>query len=310
METSLSTPPDTNQSQSTMQSKSAQSPQAPAPLVFWLLGILFLPIVLSTLLVAWHNEQILNIFWILLFAHILSFYGRKKETGTSESNQTPAITPSLQWVDISALIGCATLSVVLHQPALGAIGFAFWAYHAVNMFLPAPHARALAVGWLVFLLSPLFYLWLSYPLQNYSANAAHDLLSAFGVKGQVFHDLRGEAHRVLLQVGVRIYHVAAECNGFSLIFCSAITAAWFTLTRSLKTGWVVLAVGLSIPFAFTMNVLRIVTISILTQSSLKHYDLIHEVVGTLTFWLGLAAIFLVLRNQTPGRYVLSNSTPK
>lgn len=268
-------------------------PTAVTPALFWLLGLLFLPAISSTLLFGWHHEQVLNIFWILLFAHFISF--RYRYPRVEWKTFLPTTSISRQWGTILLLLTTGTASVFFQEPLLGIAGVAIWIYHILQRYFPLPHTRALTFGWLVFLASPLFYSWLSFPLQGLSADAAQDLLSMFGVPGRVLHDLRGEGHRILLQVGMRVYHVAAECNGFSLVFCSAITAGWLSLTQSFRLPGVALAICLSLPFAFTMNVLRIATISVLTQSSLKHYDLIHEVVGSLAFWLGLLAIYYALR---------------
>lgn len=276
-----------------MNSSCCLSQRSISPALFWLLGTLFIPVVSSTLLFGWHHEQVLNIFWILLFTHFISF--RSHHPAGERNSCFPETSLSHQWGIVLLFMSTGTASVFFQEPLLGIAGFSVWIYRALQRFLPQPHALALTFGWLVFLLSPLFYSWLSFPLQGLSADAAHDLLSVFGVQGRVLHDLRGEGHRILLQVGMRIYHVAAECNGFSLLFCSAITAGWLTIIRSLRIPWITLGICLSLPFAFTMNVLRIVTISVLTQSSLKYYNLIHEVVGSLAFWLGLAAIYYVLR---------------
>ena len=96
------------------------------------------------------------------------------------------------------------------------------------------------------------------------------------------------------------FHVASECNGFGVIFTCLLVALLLSIYRrsSLIDGALNLAAGLMLGFAF--NIIRIVVIVLLAPSLMQHYLLMHEIVGTITYWGCLVILWLLLKGPTTG----------
>jgi exosortase/archaeosortase family protein len=93
----------------------------------------------------------------------------------------------------------------------------------------------------------------------------------------------------------RPFHVAAECNGFGMVTSALLMATLLILYRRIplfdRAGWLVIALFLGLLF----NALRIVIIVLLAPLLPdERYMLMHEIVGLLTTYGGLAALYFLL----------------
>ncbi|MFP4352102.1 MAG: archaeosortase/exosortase family protein [Puniceicoccaceae bacterium] len=93
---------------------------------------------------------------------------------------------------------------------------------------------------------------------------------------------------LLLVVNGRPFHVAAECNGFGLLGTSLLLTVAFVFYR--RVGWVdaVLLLIAAVFLALVGNLVRIFIIILLAPLVGDHYMLMHEIVGTISFYGFLA----------------------
>jgi exosortase/archaeosortase family protein len=105
----------------------------------------------------------------------------------------------------------------------------------------------------------------------------------------------GNVPRLLLVVDGFPFEVAAECNGFGLLGASVLLGVMLVVYRSV--AWVdrMIVLAASVLLAVLFNVLRIIVICILAPVMPDHYQLMHEIVGNVFFWAGLAAVYGVVR---------------
>lgn len=108
----------------------------------------------------------------------------------------------------------------------------------------------------------------------------------------------GEPPKLILMVEDHPFHVASECNGFGVILTSLLIA--FLLSVYRKAGFLDTALNLAagVFLGFIFNLLRIVVIVLLAPYLMEHYMLMHEIVGTITYWTCLVALWLLLKGPT------------
>lgn len=94
---------------------------------------------------------------------------------------------------------------------------------------------------------------------------------------------------LLLVVNGRPFHVAAECNGFGLLGTCLLFTAAIVFYRRVPVLDIVLLIIASVFVAVVGNLIRIFVIITLAPKVGDHYMLMHEIVGTITFYafLGL-----------------------
>ena len=100
--------------------------------------------------------------------------------------------------------------------------------------------------------------------------------------------------KLILLVDSHPFHVASECNGFGVILTSLLIAILLSVYRrsGVLDGVINCVAALTLGFAF--NILRIVIIVLLTPALIEHYQLMHEIVGAITYWGCLVALWLLL----------------
>jgi len=93
---------------------------------------------------------------------------------------------------------------------------------------------------------------------------------------------------LLLVINDRPFHVAAECNGFGLLGTSLLLTVAFVFYR--KVSWLdaILLLIAAVFLALVGNLVRIFIIILLAPLVGDHYMLMHEIVGTITFYGFLA----------------------
>ena len=102
------------------------------------------------------------------------------------------------------------------------------------------------------------------------------------------------APQLLMYVNEHPFHVASECNGFGIMLTSLLLALLLAIYRRLGPLDIALNLVTGIIFGFVFNTLRIVIIVLLAPSLMEHYHLMHEIVGTITYWGCLATLWILL----------------
>ncbi|MEC7236184.1 MAG: archaeosortase/exosortase family protein, partial [Verrucomicrobiota bacterium] len=159
--------------------------------------------------------------------------------------------------------------------------------------------RTVAGTLCAFLLLSTFMAPLDWPLRSIAGKWSAYVLELIGQStelrlfGQV-----GEPPILILIVNEQPFHVASECNGFGVITTSLLLALLLAIHRRLNIfdlGLNLLA-GLIIGFIF--NIVRIVIIVLLAPSLMEYYQLMHEIIGGVTYWACLILVWLALNGPT------------
>ncbi|MGH7886746.1 MAG: exosortase C-terminal domain/associated protein EpsI [Candidatus Binatia bacterium] len=213
---------------------------------------------------------------------------------------------------------------LLIVPALGmalvgkAIGDAFT--ERVGMVLCLSGLVWLLFGWQIFkrLSFPLGYLWLMIPLPYVIVNEVAFKLRIMDA---------AVAAPVLRLLGVPVYRdnyflhlpdvtleVADLCSGISSVFSLFALGGAYVFFSPMRPTLKLLAVFSTIPFAVSINLLRIILTAALSYYvSLSVLNmLIHELTGTITFFIALA-LFILLCEMLQRRCLVSaphSTTPR
>ena len=146
-----------------------------------------------------------------------------------------------------------------------------------------------------FLVLSLFMNSLDWPLRTLAGQWSGGVLSLLGIE----IDLRlvtypTEPPKLFLMADKHPFHVASECNGFGVILASVLIALLLALYRKVGPVDTILNVLAGITLGIVFNILRITIIILLAPHMMPAYDLMHEIVGGLTFWLCLILVWLLL----------------
>ncbi|MCD8483709.1 MAG: exosortase/archaeosortase family protein [Verrucomicrobia bacterium] len=103
---------------------------------------------------------------------------------------------------------------------------------------------------------------------------------------------------LLLIVNDKPFHVAPECNGFGVMTSSILLTLLLIIHRQiglLDKG--LLLVG-ALTLAFAANILRIIIIVLLAPLvGTENYMLMHEIVGSITYYGCLIVIWLLIPSK-------------
>jgi exosortase/archaeosortase family protein len=104
--------------------------------------------------------------------------------------------------------------------------------------------------------------------------------------------------QLILTVDGSSFHVASECNGFGVILSCLLIALLLSLYNQLRPGFLLinLTAGLFLGFAF--NIIRITCIVLTAPFIISHYDLMHEIIGSITFWSALVLAWFLFNGPT------------
>ncbi|NBB79946.1 MAG: hypothetical protein GVY36_10960 [Verrucomicrobia bacterium] len=159
--------------------------------------------------------------------------------------------------------------------------------------------RTVAITLGVFLFISLWMVPLDWPLRALAGQWSESVLSWIGQDTALgLYTSAGEPPMLILLANEHSFHVASECNGFGVILTSLLIAVLLSVHRRLSLFGIArnLLFGLALGFAF--NTLRIVIIVLLAPSLMDHYDLMHEIVGAITYWVCLLIVWLALKGPT------------
>ena len=158
----------------------------------------------------------------------------------------------------------------------------------VRQFLPA------LVGFLVFGLLVGLFPALDWPLRAMAARYSGSFLAALGAPVQLLIE-PGRPAELLLAIGHSYFRVATECNGFGLLTSSLLVAT--ILGFQFRLPWLnkIGLLAISVPAAIIFNFLRIVSICLVAPRVPLPYFFVHETIGTIFYFAGLAVIWLAAR---------------
>lgn len=156
--------------------------------------------------------------------------------------------------------------------------------------------RTVAGTFCAFLLLSILMQPLDWPLRSLAGQFSGSTLALIGktVELGLQHSPETGAPQLLLLVDAHPFHVASECNGFGVILTSLLLSLMLAIYRKLSLFGAAINLVAGIALGFIFNTLRIVIIVLLAPSLIEHYHLMHEIVGTITYWGCLAIVWLLL----------------
>jgi len=280
---------------------------------FWLNGLLyaclsiaFLPITLWVATSANEQSRILNALLVLAMAiFLLVLYNRIKVEAPLTLNKSARNTLLVSY----ALLSLCFISRQTIQPSsevfyllssLIAVPAYCFGIASLVLFIFGQGLRRItytATGTLcAFMLLSILMTPLDWPLRTLAGKWSGMALSAAGktVELGVQDSTASTPPQLILMVNEHPFHVASECNGFGVILTSLLLAVLLAIYRRLGPIDIALNLLSSITLGFIFNTLRILIIVLLAPSMMDHYHLMHEIVGTITYWSCLILIWIIL----------------
>ena len=140
---------------------------------------------------------------------------------------------------------------------------------------------------------------IDWPLRTLAGKWSGYILSLLGksVELGIPEDTALAPQLILVVDGIK-FHVASECNGFGVILSCLLISFLLSIYNQLRLLPLLtnLAAGLFLGFAF--NILRITCIVLAAPFVIGHYDLMHEIIGIITFWSALIITWLLFNGPT------------
>lgn len=274
--------------------------------VFALLGFIFLPATLWFAAGTHEQSRLLNAMLVLVMATVILV-----RFGGVEIKNTFNLNPSAR----RALIACFVLLVA--QFIAARFAPAPWRGPASLLVIPAYCcALAAAVRYVfgegtnvisrtacaalgVFLSISVFMGPLDWPLRGLAGRFSAEALALIGKPVQLgLIGLQAGPPKLILLVDTHPFHVASECNGFGVILTSLMLSLLLAIYRRRGPLGIFMNLSIGLALGFSLNILRIVVIVLLAPYLMDHYMLMHEFVGTITYWGSLILIWIVLKGPT------------
>lgn len=159
--------------------------------------------------------------------------------------------------------------------------------------------KPLVIGVVALTVIIILFPLLDWPLRQLAGFEAARVLSACNITPKLSLAGTPAEPQLLLTVGKQVFHVATECNGFGLITSGALLALLSAGISRRPWPSTLIIVPLAMVIGFMVNVLRILLISLNAPYFPGHYEALHEIIGTLSLWLGLGCIGLLAWKATP-----------
>lgn len=194
-----------------------------------------------------------------------------------------------------ALIGVSTLlqlspslNAVLVVTSLSLFLFSFlhYLFGEENKFF----LNSIVIAMTGFIIFAILQPYLDIPLRFYAGRASGIALELIGLSNQLFLVLQDEP-RFILNVEGTNYLVAPECNGFGVISTSLLMGLLISFYYRISVIKKLLFILACFFAGFVFNVLRIIGIIIAAPHVGEHYDLVHEIIGVVSF---ISSIGLIL----------------
>lgn len=177
-----------------------------------------------------------------------------------------------------ALAGCL-------QALFGAGGYRFF--------------RPLVAGVAAFVVIILAFPLLDWPLRQLAAVGSAKVLAAIQIAPQLTLGGTPQDPQLVLSVAGGHFLVATECNGFGLITSGALLTILAGGIAGRRWWTIAALVPAAVLTGFAVNVLRILIISTTARYFPGHYNVLHEVVGTLALWAGLGLVGWIAWRSSP-----------
>lgn len=238
------------------------------------------------------SDQILNTVILIIFAAVALLVNHKEKL-------------TAQWEIDRVAIGfyglamtLVALTVFLPNPFSITIALALALAALVRMVCGA-RAFPVHTPWLAafggMLLLLVLFPMVDWPLRQLAGQTATSLLQVLGWETQLGL-VHQEQTMLLLRAGEQVFHVAPECNGFSIITTSALLALILVWPRRLFAWYWKPLLFLAAAFlGFLFNLLRILAIIYLAPHFPDHYMALHETVGLLALFIALGLVWLFLQ---------------
>ncbi len=264
--------------------------------IFICLGLALLPITRWLAETAFEQSRLLHALVVLLLAGSLLIADRQEPLGATlhlGKNASAAAASAYLLLAGGLLLPNPALVLAAYCAGLGAF-FLFVFGESIRRV-----TFSLCATLFVFLLLSLAMAPLDWPLRTLAGQWSATVLAWTGKSVELgLVDAPGSPPMLILLVDRHPFHVAAECNGFGVIFTCLLLAFLLSLHRrvSILDGVLNLASGLTLGFA--LNITRIVIIVLLAPQFMSQYQLMHEIVGGLTYWGCLVLLWILLKGPT------------
>jgi len=138
-----------------------------------------------------------------------------------------------------------------------------------------------------------------WPLRTLAGQCSGWVLNLMGKTVQLgVRDNPGDPAQLILLVDKHPFHVASECNGFGVITTCLLLAVLLSIYRRLKPLQFLISLVAGIALGFAFNTIRIICIVLLAPSMMEHYHLMHEIIGTISYWAALIITWKLLHGPT------------
>lgn len=280
---------------------------------FWMNGVLyaclgfaFLPITLWVAASANEQSRILHALIVLVMAiFVLVFYNTIDVEEPLTLNKSARKTLFASYGLL--LLSVVSRSVIPPTSELLSLVFSLLTIPAyccglasMVLFVFGPGVRRItytATGtFCAFILLSILMAPLDWPLRTLAGKWSGAALSAVGktVELGVQGSTATTPPQLIMMVNEHPFHVASECNGFGVILTSLLLAVLLSIYRKLGPIDTALNLLSGITLGFVFNTLRILIIVLLAPSMMDHYHLMHEIVGTITYWGCLVLTWILL----------------
>lgn len=161
----------------------------------------------------------------------------------------------------------------------------------------------------VFIVLSTFMGALDWPLRTLAGTWSGKLLGFIGKSVELgISESSQIAPRLILLVDQQPFHVASECNGFGVILTSLLLGLLLALYQRLKPLELLVNLTAALFIGISFNILRIVAIVLLAPHMMPYYELMHELVGVLSFWTCLLTVWIFLGGPTQSKQKPLTST--
>ena len=261
-------------------------------LIFVVTGLVFLPVINWLLGQTVAHDQLLHAFLVFLLTGALLVYERRitirPQLEFSARSQNLLI---LSYAVLVVAIFTKLSLVVLLALSLSIAALLLYLFGSSQKRFLFSAVGAFVVFTAIAALLPV----MDWPLRSLAGQWSAYGLHLVGQEVELALYRAPSGPMLMLFSNGKPFHVAAECNGFGMISSSLLMAVIIVLYRRIplfdRIGWLVMALFIAVLF----NTLRIIIIVLLAPLFPESYYMpMHETVGLITTYGGLAALYLLL----------------
>lgn len=146
-------------------------------------------------------------------------------------------------------------------------------------------AYSSSITFILFLFLSLFMIQVDWPLRTLAAQWSVFLFEFLGQSVNFFIANQDQnSPELIIQFAGRNFNVASECNGFGIILNSVLISLLLSVYKRHSVLDSLVNIVAALFIGFTFNVLRIISIIIITPFLFQYYDFFHELLGTIYYW--------------------------